>query len=56
MGSWSGRHGQCFGWKGQTEGLDSRRLEAGEWDCSGIVVRVRSYVAKNERGDIYDDI
>lgn len=56
VGSWSGRHGRRFGWRGQAEGLDSGRLEAGEWDCLGIVVGVRSYGAENERGDIYDDI
>lgn len=50
MGSWSGRHGQSFGWRGQAEGLDSGRPEAGEWDCLGIVVGLRSSRAKNERG------
>lgn len=56
MGSWSGRHGRRFGWRGQAEGLDSRRLEAEEQDCLGIVVGVRSDGAENERGDNYDDI
>lgn len=39
MGSWSGRQGRRFGWRGHAEGLDSGRLEAGEWDCLGIVDR-----------------
>lgn len=56
MGSWSGRHGRCFGLRGQAEGLHSGRLEAGEWDCLGIVVGVRSYRPGNERRDICDDI
>lgn len=56
MGSWSGRHGPRFGWRGRAEGLDSGRLEEGEWDCLGIVVGIRGYGAENERRDIYDDI
>lgn len=56
MGSWSGRHGRRFGLRGQAEGLDSVRLEAGEWDCLGILVGVRSCGAENERGDMCDDI
>lgn len=50
MRSWSGRHGRRFGFRGQTEGLDSGRLEAGERDCLGIVVGVRAVGLSTKEG------